>query len=211
MRTNGLKRENERLRGELEKATRAAKRQAAPFSRGEPKRKPRTPGRKSGSRYGQRSQRSAPTKVDEFKAVPLPARCSYGGRVEWERTESQYQEDIECRTVTRRCDVAIGRCVACKKRVQGRHAEKTSDALGAAAVQIGPRALGFAEVMTKQMGLSLGNAEQMLMQGFGVRVNRSTLSRGLGGCRTKPSRPMRIYWGWRAKARSTRWTKRDGG
>ena len=35
-----LKKEIERLRGELEKATRAGKRQAAPFSRGEPKRRP---------------------------------------------------------------------------------------------------------------------------------------------------------------------------
>ena len=174
-----LKRENERLREELEKATRRAKRQAAPFSRGEPKRNPRKPGRKSGSQYGRRGQRSVPAKVDEVKAAPLPARCGCGGCVEWERTEAQYQEDIECRTVTRRYEVAIGRCVACRKRWQGRHAEQTSEALGAAAVQIGPRALALAAVMTKQMGLSLGNAGQMLAQGFGLRVNRSTLSRAL--------------------------------
>lgn len=69
--------------------------------------------------------------------------------------------------------------MACRKRWQGRHAEQTSEALGAAAVQIGPRALALAAVMTKQMGLSLGNAGQMLAQGFGLRVNRSTLSRAL--------------------------------
>ena len=73
-----------------------------------------------------------PAKVDEVKAAPLPARCGCGGCVHWERTEAQYQEDIECRTVTRRYDVAIGRCVACQKRWQGRHAEQTSEALGAA-------------------------------------------------------------------------------
>ncbi len=174
-----LRRENDRLRGELDKATRAAKRQAAPFSRGEPKRKPRKPGRKSGSKYGRRGRRAKPSTVDEVKAGPLPARCDCGGCVEWERTEAQYQEDIECRTVRRRFDVAIGRCQACRKRVQGRHPEQTSDALGAAAVQIGPRALALAAVMTKQMGLSLGNAEQMLGQGFGLVVNRSTLSRAL--------------------------------
>lgn len=49
-----------------------------------------------------------PAKVDEVKAAPLPARCGCGGCVEWERTEAQYQEDIECRTVTRRYEVAIG-------------------------------------------------------------------------------------------------------
>jgi transposase len=81
--------------------------------------------------------------------------------------------------VTRRFDVAIGRCQACRKRVQGRHPEQTSDALGAAAVQIGPRALALAAVMTKQMGLSLGNGRQMLEQGCGLKVNRSTLCRAL--------------------------------
>lgn len=99
--------------------------------------------------------------------------------MKWERTESQHQEDIECRTVKRRFDVAIGRCVRCKKRWQGRHALQTSDALGAAGVQIGPRALGLAAVMTKQMGLSLGNAEQILAQGFGLQVHTSTLSRAM--------------------------------
>lgn len=174
-----LEREIERLREELEKATRAAKRQAAPFSRGEPKRKPRKPGRKPGKRYGQRGQRPAPAHVDEVKAAPLPARCACGGCVRFERTEAQYQEDIECRTVRRRFDIAIGRCQRCRKRVQGRHAEQTSDAVGAAGVQIGPRALSLAAVMTKQMGLSLGRAEQLLAQGFGIGVHRSTLSRAM--------------------------------
>ena len=43
-----LREENERLRNELEAAQRAAKRQAAPFSRGKPKDHPKPPGRKSG-------------------------------------------------------------------------------------------------------------------------------------------------------------------
>jgi transposase len=151
-----LRREIERLRGELDSATRATKRQAAPFSR-----------------------RARPSQVDEVKAAPLPARCSCGGCVQWDRTAAQYQEDIECRTVTRRFDVAIGRCLACRKRVQGRRPEQTSDALAAAAVQIGPRTMALAAVMTKQMGLSLDNARQMLEQGCGLTVNRSTLSQAL--------------------------------
>lgn len=174
-----LQREMERLRGELEKAQRSAKRQAAPFSRGEPKKKPRKPGRKSGERYGRRGTRPAPPKVDEIKSAPLPPRCRCGGCVQWERTAAQYQEDIECRTVRRRFDVEIGQCQRCRRRVQGRHAEQTSDALGAAKVQIGPRALSLAAVMTKQMGLSLGRAGQLLEQGCGLRLHRSTLSRAL--------------------------------
>ena len=44
-----LKKRIERLEQELEKARRAVHRQAAPFSKGEPKAEPKTPGRKSGS------------------------------------------------------------------------------------------------------------------------------------------------------------------
>jgi hypothetical protein len=45
-----LQKENQRLRKDLEAAQCAAKRQAAPFSRGKPKPSPQRPGRKSGAR-----------------------------------------------------------------------------------------------------------------------------------------------------------------
>jgi hypothetical protein len=51
-----LKKENERLRQLLEEALRAAKRQAAPFSRQKPKAQPQKPGRKAGKHYGRRSR-----------------------------------------------------------------------------------------------------------------------------------------------------------
>jgi len=43
-----LRQEVDRLRRDLDKALRAAKRQAAPFSRGEPKPNPKKPGPQSG-------------------------------------------------------------------------------------------------------------------------------------------------------------------
>ncbi|MBA3640992.1 MAG: hypothetical protein H0W53_17360, partial [Acidobacteria bacterium] len=49
---NRLRRENERLKEELEMARRRATRQAAPFSRGLPKAHPARPGRKPGAAYG---------------------------------------------------------------------------------------------------------------------------------------------------------------
>ena len=42
----------------------------------------------------------------------------------------------------------------CGRRVQGRHPLQTSDALGAAAVQLGPDAVATAAVLNKQLGLS---------------------------------------------------------
>jgi hypothetical protein len=70
-----LRRENERLKEELEAARRAGARQAAPFSKGAPKRRPRRPGRKPGAAYGRRGQRAVPTVVHETHDVPVPTTC----------------------------------------------------------------------------------------------------------------------------------------
>ena len=127
----------ERLKKELEAARRKTKRAAAPFSRGKPKANPKTPGRKSGSRYGRHHHHPRPTQVDEQIRVGLPSQCpECGGPVELQRVESQYQEEIVRRTVIREFRVPIGKCQCCQRRVQGRHAMQTSDALGAAAVQM---------------------------------------------------------------------------
>jgi transposase len=44
--------ENERHRRPLDEATRAGKRQASPFAKGQPKPNPEKPGRKPGKEYG---------------------------------------------------------------------------------------------------------------------------------------------------------------
>ena len=60
-----LWRERNHLKEELETARRAAKRQAAPFSNGEPKRNPKRPGRKAGPEYEPRAPRAICVEVDE--------------------------------------------------------------------------------------------------------------------------------------------------
>lgn len=175
-----LKQETERLRRELEAALRASKRQAAPHSRGAPKRNPNRPGRKPGRRYGRQACRPIPARVDERIEVPLPERCSHcGGGVEPESCETQYQEEIVRRTVVRRFDIVVGRCCECKRRVQGRHRLQTSDAVGVGNVQLGPEALTLAAILNKQMGLSLGHTQQVLSYGFGLEVSRGGLYRAL--------------------------------
>jgi len=142
--------ENERL----EEALRSLKRQAAPFSEVNPSPNPKRPGRKPGAEYGQRASRPVPQRVDEEFPVPLPERClSCGGPVVYEQTESQFQEDIVRRTVVRRFEVQIGRCTCCRRRFQGRHPLQTSDAVGAAQVQLGPEALSLAAHLNKEMGI----------------------------------------------------------
>ena len=175
-----LKQEVERLRKELEAALRASRRQAAPHSRGAPKRNPQRPGRKPGRGYGRQACRAIPARVDEQITVPLPERCPHcGGGVDAESRETQYQEEIVRRTVVRRFDIAVGRCRQCQRRVQGRHRLQTSDAVGVGNVQLGPEALTLAAILNKQMGLSLGHTRQVLSYGFGLEVSRGGLYRAL--------------------------------
>ena len=143
--TETQREEIEQLREQVLKAMRRSKRQAAPFSKGDPKKQPTRPGRKPGTQYGPKARRPIPDHVDEIHAVPLPSCCpDCGGAVISEQTLHQYQEEIPTITVTvRRFDIDIGHCVQCHKSVRGRHPLQTSDALGAAGVHVGPSALAL--------------------------------------------------------------------
>jgi transposase len=176
-----LERRVAELTAALEESRRAAKRQAAPFSKGEPKRNPKRPGRKSGKAYGKRACRPKPRRVDEDYDVPLPDRCTHSGcdgRVHEDGIAEQYQEDIpKVRPVTRRFRVHWGRCERCGRRVQGRHPLQTSDALGAALVQIGPEALATAAHMNKELGVTYGKIAVFFETRFSLTVARSTWCR----------------------------------
>ena len=175
-----LRQENERLREDLEAAQRAAKRQAAPFSRGKPKANPRTPGRKSGAAHGPHSHRPIPDHVDEEIQVSAPAKCpDCGGPLTVERVDTQYQEEIVRRTYVRRFHIPICRCQQCAKRVQGRHPLQTSDALGAAAVQVGPEAVALGVLMNKSMGLPHADAAAILKQGFQLSMTPGGICRAI--------------------------------
>ena len=175
-----LEDELKRLRKELETAQRAAKRQAAPFSRGQPKSNPKPPGRKSGAAHGRHYQRPIPDNVDEEIQVAAPEKCpECGGPLRVERVESQYQEEIVRRTWIRRFQIPICRCQRCERRVQGRHPLQTSDALGAAAVQVGPEAVTLGVLMNKSLGLPHADAAAVLKHGFGLTMSRGGICRAI--------------------------------
>jgi transposase len=176
-----LRAENERLRAEIEKLKalleelrRGQKRQAAPFSKGAPQAHPRKPGRKPGAAYGRRAYRRIPRQVDEVYHAPLPACCPFcrGPEILLEETAAQYQTEIPRRPIHRRFDVEIGHCACCGKRVQGRHPLQTSDALGAAASQLGPDAQALAVSLNKEAGLSHGKVRRVLQMAFGIDLSR---------------------------------------
>lgn len=168
--------ELEKLLGE---SRRSGKRQAAPFSKGEPSEDPARPGRRSGERHGRHGHRAAPVKADRELDAPVPAGCPRcGGDVELERTEDQWQVDLpELRPTVTRFRVGVGRCRSCRRRVQGRHLEQASDALGAAASQVGPAAKAWAAWLHYGLGLSFAKCARLLGR-LGVEVTAGALCSG---------------------------------
>jgi len=185
-----LKAENARLQHLLDQAWRAAKRQAAPFSRRNPKANPHKPGRKAGSQYGRQCRRPVPEKVDEVIEVPLPERCPHcGSRVEETEVVSQYQSEIPPPRVEGiEFRIHQGCCAGCGQRVEGRHPRQTS-AVGIESSQLGPRAVALATQLNKGLGLPYGKVAQVLEQGWGLQVSRSGLCRAIArvGARAAPT------------------------
>lgn len=170
-----LQKQLERLAAELEKVRRQGQRQAAPFSQGRPKQEPRKPGRKPGKNYGRKVRRQPPRpeQIDETYHAPLPESCpDCGGSVEETDVRSQYQVEIPRRPIHREFRVHIGWCPCCAQRLQGRHELQTSDALGAAAAQLGPNAQAALVLFNKRAGLSHGKGVDLLKKLFGIRLSR---------------------------------------
>jgi len=168
-----LRAQVERLTQLLEEQRRAGKRQAAPFAKGPPKDEPKKPGRKPGKDYGTKAYREPPEHIDETYEAPLPDVCpDCGGPVEETHIDLQYQVEIPRKPIHRQFNVHIGCCKGCQRRVQGRHPLQTSDALGAAAAQLGPDAQAAVVELNKQGGMAHGKISRLLKSLFGIRLTR---------------------------------------
>ncbi len=174
-RLRDLQAENEHLRRQFDEATRARKRQAAPFAKGQPAAQPKKPGRKPGKDYGTKAHRQPPTpdQIDEVHEAPLPRVCpDCGGPLDETHVAQQFQVEIPRRPIHRQFNIHVGQCRQCRRRVQGRHPLQTSDALGAAASQLGPDAQATVVELNKQGGLSHGKVTRCLKSLFGIRLSR---------------------------------------
>jgi transposase len=174
-RVHDLQAEIERLRRQLDEATRTGKRQVAPFAKDQPKPNPRKPGRKPGKNYGTKAHRQPPSpeQIDEVHEAPLPHVCpDCGGPLDETHVAQQFQVEIPRKPIHRQFNIHVGQCRQCHRRVQGRHPLQTSDALGAAAAQLGPDAQAAVVELNKQGGLSHGKVTRCLESLFGIRLSR---------------------------------------
>ena len=172
-----LEAEIQEMKEALAAAQRQGKRQAAPFSKGAPQAAPKKPGQKPGHPAHHRAK---PKRVDRTEEAPLPPTCpDCGGPIVEDKVQAQYQVDIPRPipvTVTR-FNIHVGHCPTCGTRLQGRHPAQTSDATGAAAVQIGPNALGLAAELKHELGVPYGKTARILSTATDLQVERSTLAR----------------------------------
>ena len=165
----------------IEELRRAGKRQAGPFSKGPPKPQPKRPGRKSGDDYGTQFSRSAPERIDETYQAELPKACPHcgGACVVQTHTAEQFQTEIVAQVIQRKFVVHLGRCNACQQGVQGRHPLQTSDALGAAKVQLGGQLHALITWLNKRLGLSHGKVTEFFQRVFDLTISRATSCRSM--------------------------------
>src|SRR5215467_6635868 len=208
-RVNDLQAENERLRCQLNEATRARKRQAAPFAKGQPEFDPRKPGRKPGKDYGTKAHRQPPSpgQIDEVHDAPLPDRCpDCGGPLDQTHVAQQFQVEIFRKPIQRQFNIHVGQCRQCRRRVRRRHPLQTSDALGAAASQLGPDAQAAVVELNKQGGLSHGKVTRCLESLFGIPLSRGgsvhTVLRAASRCEP-------VYEGIRQSVGESEWVVPD--
>ncbi len=211
---DGLQRQNERLRRENEhlkhqtggRAPRG-RRQAAPFAKDRPQGRGRRPGRRSGARYGRQGRRPCPARVDETLAAPAPATCpDCGGAVAVTGAASQYQEDLPpVRPLVRRFDIEVGHCSQCRRRIQGRHALQTSDALGAASAQLGPGVVALVVELHTHGGMPLAKVADPLQTRFGLHVTPGSLANLLHRAArdARPAYGALSHWLWAAVTPTT--------
>jgi transposase len=166
---------NRDLQKRLQEAERAAKRQAAPFSKGEPKAKPKKPGRKRGQQHGKHGHRPPPPpkEVDQTLDAPLPDHCpDCGGDVVEDHLDQQFQTEIPRQPLTRKFLIHCGHCQACGKHYRGRHPLQTSDATGAAQSQLGADAQAAVVDLNKRAGMSYGKIADTFHKLFGISLTR---------------------------------------
>jgi len=167
--------EIDRLKKEWEKSEKNAQRQTTRFPRRQRKTEPKKPGRKQGTPA---THRDRPVKVDREIDVAVPGCPDCCCAVENIEVHQQFQTDLPLVTpVTTQFNVPVGTCLRCGKRVQGRHPEQISDALGAAGNLIGPNAQTMAAGLKHHAGLSYAKITNFLCDYFHLQTVPSTFVR----------------------------------
>ena len=155
----------------------------APFRVDEKKRKaaPKRPGRKPGHR-GQWRQAPPPADSDEQIEVSLTSCPDCGHGLDLGQQRAIDQTIIEIPRVQPRIirlRTYRNHCSQCDGPVQSHHPLQVSTATGAAGTHLGPRALGLAAALNKDLKLTMRKTCQVLHQLVGLSLSPGGLSQAL--------------------------------
>src|SRR3982751_6820357 len=176
-----LQAENSDLRAQLDQLAHDAKRQAAPFSKGQHKAQPKRPGRKPGR--GRFTYRPRPT-PDQWTAPPIEVRLTdpvcpcCGEPLREQRVDLAAITDLPPRPqpIVQPDRVWVYRCPTCDTTVRASHPDLAPDQYGATAHRLGPRLLAAAHVTHYGLGVPVRKVPAVLQLYTGVCVTQSALT-----------------------------------
>ena len=148
-----LKKDNRRLRHELDEARRQPHRQAGHFRRHKLKKDKKKTGRPPGHKAAVRPT-PPPDHVDRTINVACRLCPECNVPLVDPQTVVQYQTDLPpIVPIVTQFNIETGYCPCCRQRRQGRHAEQTSNATGAAGNTLGPVVLTMAAELKHRLGV----------------------------------------------------------
>jgi transposase len=173
--------ENAALRAQLDRLARDAKRQAAPFSKGQRKAQPKRPGRKPGR--GRFTFRTLPT-PDQWTEPPIEVRlpdpaCSCCGEpLQEHRVDLAAVTDLppQPKPVVQPYRVWVYRCPACEATVRAPHPDLAPDQFGATAHRMGPRVMAAAHATHYGLGVPVRKVPAVLRLYAGVQLTQSAIT-----------------------------------
>jgi hypothetical protein len=173
--------ENAALKAQLEQQARDAKRQAAPFSKGQRQAQPKRPGRKPGQ--GHFTFRTLPT-PDQWTAPPIEVRlpepvCPCCGEpMQEHRVDFAANTDIppQPKPVVQPYRVWVYRCPGCQTTVRASHPDLAPDQYGATAHRMGPRVMAAAHVTHYGLGVPVRKVPAVLELYTGVRLTQAAIT-----------------------------------
>src|SRR5215210_5903769 len=169
------------LKAQLEQRTRDAKRQAAPFSKGQRKAQPKRPGRKPGQ--GHFTCRTRP-RPDQWTAPPIEVRlpepicpCCGAALLE-QRVACAALTEIspQPRPIVQPDRVWVDRCPTCETTVRAPHPDLAPDQYGATAHRMGPRVMAAAHATHDGLGVPVRKVPAVLQLYTGVRLTQSAIT-----------------------------------
>src|SRR3954471_14408738 len=176
-----LRTENAALKAQLQQRTRDAKRQAAPFSKGQRQAQPKRPGRKPGQ--GHFTFRTLPT-PDQWTAPPIEVRLAEpicpccGEALQEQRVDFAATTEIppQPRPIVQPYRVWVYCCPTCDTTVRAAHPDLAPDQSGATAHRLGPRLMAAAHVTHYGLGVPVRKVPAVLHLYTGARVTQSALT-----------------------------------